>query len=200
MKREPRGWANVNIYVIDNSTTMKIRILLLILLVTSCTDKPAILPDCFTAKGEFIPEECPTKGNCSFEYYPDSKIIVTDDSLSSWMEVVDGDFLVFMFKYKKNDNPMIMDDEYEEYIWFEVQPEGDSFLITGDQLRNAGAMFGRMCFCADGGYHRITEGCIYGYRKSDKTWNISLRLTTVTNVSTYERMKQHDFTRTTRNP
>ena len=169
--------------------------ILLVLAFSSCDHKPPTLPDCLSATSDFKPDDCPGNGNCSFEFYPDSKLEITEDGQSVSFEVIPGNKLVFHFEYIKHDNPMIMDDEYYENIYFEVNPEGNSFVISGVDLEKAGALFGRGCFCPDGGYHRIDQGCIYGYKINDRTWNISLNLTATTEFSTFNRMKQRDFSK-----
>lgn len=169
--------------------------IMLILALSACDHKPPTLPDCLTASAGFNPDDCPGKGNCSFEFYTDSKLEFTEEGQYLSFEVKPGANLVFHFTFRKHDNPMIMDDEYEEKIYFEVNPAGNSFLISGEDLKKAGAMFGRMCFCPDGGYHRIDQGCIYGYKINCRTWNISLNLTASTEFSSYNRMKQTDFSK-----
>jgi len=162
---------------------------------SACDHKPATLPDCLTVSSDFKPEDCPGNGNCSFEFYPDSKLEVTQEELNLFFEVKPGENLVFHFQYIKRDHPDIMDDEYNENIYFEVNPTGNSFIISGEDLKKTGALFGRGCFCMDAGYHRIGQGCIYGYKINDRTWNISMNLTATSEYSSYNRMKQQDFVR-----
>jgi hypothetical protein len=172
--------------------------IILILALSACDHKPPSLPDCLTASSDFKPDDCPGNGSCSFEFYTESKLEITEEGKNLSFEVKPGKNLVFHFYYKKHDNPMILDDEYEETIYFEVNPSGNSFLITGEELKKAGAIFARMCFCPDGGYHRINQGCIYGYKINDRTWNISLNVTASTEFSSYNRMKQRDFSKAVR--
>jgi hypothetical protein len=177
-----------------------LRLLLLIssaLFATGC-DRPLDLPDCLTEEAGFKPDDCPVHGDCNFRFYPESRIEVTEDENYTSVEIKEGDYLVFHFQYTRRDNPQIFDDEYSESVYFQVIPDGDTFLITEQELTQASAVFGRFCFCPDGGYHRITRGCIYGKKTSDKTWNISFRLTASSDNNEYERMKQHCFSRAKR--
>ena len=51
----------------------------------------------------------------------------------------------------------------------------------------------RLCFCADGGYHRIIEGCIFGQKTGEGKWEVSIAIQSETNFDTYTRMIQGDF-------
>lgn len=165
---------------------------------TACDHEPPSIPDCLTESGGFNPDDCPGNGTCSFVFFPDSKLEITQEEKYVSFEVKPGKNLVFHFEYDKHDNPMITDDEYYEHIYFEVKPECNSFVIHEEDLKTACALFGRLCFCPDSGYHFIEQGCIYGYKINDHTWNISLNLTASSGNSSYNRMKQRDFTRTGR--
>ena len=173
----------------------KLQLIIILLVLVACEHNPPNLPDCLTITSGFTPDNCSDNGSCSYEFYPDSKLEITEEEGYVSFEVKSGENLVFRFRFHKNDNPIIMDDEYEETILFEVRPSGNTFLITRDDLNKDGAIFGRMCFCPDGGYHRIGEGCIYGCKINSRTWNISLNLTAISEFSSYNRMKQKDFTR-----
>jgi hypothetical protein len=176
---------------------LKITALLILAAFMACDRKPCTLPDCLTASSNFEPEDCPGNGTCTFEFYPDSKLVVTEEN--GWIvnEVKSGNKLVFHFEFNKHTQPYITDAGYSESIYFEVEPEGNTFLISQEDLEGANALFNRSCFCPEVGYFRITEGCIYGYKVNEKTWNISLNLTASSASSTYNRMKQHNFSRKT---
>jgi hypothetical protein len=169
-----------------------------VLVLPACDHTPPTMPECLTAVSEFKPDDCPGNGDCSFAFYPESKLEVKEAEQYVSFEIKSGENLVFHFEYIKHDNPLILDDEYVEDIYFEVKPAGNSFVISTEDLKKAGVLFGRGCFCADGGYHRINQGCIYGYKINDRTWNISLNLTATTEYSSYNRMKQRDFLKTQR--
>jgi len=178
--------------------TNPIFLLPILLFMVACDHKPPTLPDCLSATSGFVPEDCPEGGNCSFTFYPDSKLEISEVEEFLSFEVKPGTNLVFHFYYERNDHPMIMDDEYQEGIYFEVKLDGDSFLITADELEASGVIFGRMCFCPDAGYRRMQSGCIYGYKIDECTWNISMNLTATSEFNSYNKMKQQDFVKKTR--
>jgi hypothetical protein len=92
---------------------------LVVLVLTACDHKPPSLPDCLTKSSDFKPDDCPGNGDCSFEFYPDSKLEITEEEHYISFEVKPGNNLVFHFYFRKNDNPMILDDDLE------YQPESD---------------------------------------------------------------------------
>lgn len=162
----------------------------------SCEKKePGELPACLSQFGEFIPDNEPRDGIAAFEFYADAKLVITDQEDWFSFEKVSGDHLVFKYEFVYDDAPDIIDDEYSEVVWFEVNPEGDSFEIDLSDFEQYKGLYGRLCFCVDGGWHKISDGCIYGKKIKDNTWNISMAIQLATNLQTYTRMIQSDFVR-----
>jgi hypothetical protein len=173
-------------------------ITLCLVAMASCEHQPAELPECLTAASGFVPENCPDHGTCKFSYYCGSKLDVTEGEYGLQKEVKAGDNMVFHFEYTRIVSPLILDAGYSESIWFEVKPKGDSFLIGPEDLQEAGAIFGRSCFCPDVGFFRMTQGCIYGRKTGNNCWEISLNLTVASESTTFNRMKQVRFIRSAR--
>lgn len=161
---------------------------------TSCEKKTIIeYPDCLEQFGEFEPNNKPGKGTVEFIFYDRSDLKVTEYDRGVSVEKVAGNKLVFKYQYVADDEPNIADDEYSEIIWFVVDPKGDSFEIHSDDFEDSGASFGRMCFCADGGFHWISDGCIYGKKTGEGKWEVSIAIQSETNYDKYTRMIQADF-------
>jgi hypothetical protein len=57
---------------------------------------------------------------------------------------------------------------------FEIETGIDNFIISDDDLGQCNAVFGIFAFVPDGGYHRITGGCIKGFRMNEREWRISV--------------------------
>jgi len=172
---------------------LRIITVILVLAITACDHKPPTLPDCLTSSSDFKPDDCPGNGSCSFEFYPESKLEVLNDAQGIQFKLKEGKNLVFHFEYTRHVSPLITDAGYSESIYFEVKSGCKSFLIREEDLEDSGAIFGRFCFCPDFGYFRISQGCIFGNKINDRTWNVSLNLTATSQSSAYNRMKQRDF-------
>lgn len=76
--------------------------------------------------------------------------------------VVEGSSLVFERFFEGEDNPQIADDEYSDQFFFQVSPEGDRFMLEGEDLKNLPATFNVFCFCVPSDVFEITDGFIAG--------------------------------------
>jgi len=150
-------------------------------------------PDCLDQFGEFVANNKPGDGQVELIFYDRSDLAIDEYDNNIGVDKVAGDRLVFKYIYTFDDNPNIADDEYSEIIWFAVDPKGDSFEIHSDDFENSSASFGRMCFCADGGFHWMSKGCIYGEKIGEGRWEVSIAIQSETNYDTYTRMIQGDF-------
>ncbi len=151
------------------------------------------LPDCLDQFGDFTPNNKPDDGEVEFIFYENAALDVQENDGRVYFEQVEGDQLVFKYEFIADDNPMIADDEYGEIVWFSVDPDQDTFEIHANNFKRNDALFGRMCFCVDGGFHRIDEGCIFGKKTSETTWEVAFAIQTNTGFETYTRMIQESF-------
>jgi len=167
--------------------------LLIFLGLGSCEKNNEIYPECLDQFGDFEPVNKPGKGQVEFIFYENSDLAVNEDDGRVYFEKVPGDRFVFRYQFTGDEDPNIADDEYSEVIWFAVDPKGDSFDIYPDEFENSGALFGRMCFCVDGGFHWIKKGCIHGRLVGEGKWEVSIAIQSETNHDTYTRMIRGDF-------
>lgn len=169
-------------------------VLSVLLSLSACKkDEFVEFPECLSQFGEFSPENEPFKGEVSFSYFEESKIRVeeTEDYLS--FQIEEGNKLVFRYEFTKDDSPQIADDEYGEAIYFEVPGGSDQFTLTTSELKKAGGVFGRFCFCADGGFHHLAEGCIHGEKLPNGKWKVALAVKTLSTWEPMVRMISADF-------
>jgi hypothetical protein len=142
--------------------------------------------NCIDGMPDFQPE--PTNNQeYDFRFFENSSLQVDEGDRINGVDIVPGDKLVFQYEFVKNDSPQIADDEYTEYILFEIPAGLDSFIISGEDLKKSNAVFGAFCFCANVGYFWIDNGCIKGERVNNSTWNIAI------NISA--QAPQHEFTK-----
>lgn len=119
---------------------------------------------------------CPDDGACHFEILNQSRLNVQENQGYLSLQTAKGSNLVFCYRYEKADQPNLADDEYKEELFFEIPSGLDSFELQDEKLERANATFGRLCFCADGGYHKITKGKISGKKIRNGSWEISCNL------------------------
>lgn len=87
--------------------------------------------------------------------------------------VVNGNAIVFERYFEKQDDPNIADDEYSDQFFFEVTPEGNSFLLEGESLQATRTSFNTFCFCVPSDVFEITGGTISGSER-DGLWHVSV--------------------------
>lgn len=113
-------------------------------------------------------DESVTAGDRSeFHFYQNATLT------NAYPYIVEGNSLVFERYFESDEVPTIADDEYSDQFFFQVSPEGDSFLLEGEDLRNLPSTFNVFCFCAPSDVFEITDGSISG-KEIGGIWHISV--------------------------
>jgi len=145
-----------------------------------------LLPGCKTQQnpseqsGAYLKEiSCPESGNCEFEVLRNSNLnIRTDEFGKLYPEVTTGNKVVIKFHYKKTVPENVMDANYSEYIYLEVNEYEPQLILKDKELQKVKVLFGRICFCRGaGGYFKVTKGSLYlfnieGKLKMDLTFEV----------------------------
>ncbi len=101
-----------------------------------------------------------------------------DNGYMKYTTVVDGTNLVFEYEFVRADEEAIADDEYSEYIRFEIDPNLNEFMYSGEEeLTAINAFFTESCFCGyllDEAKDVPPTGTISGKKISDTKWDISI--------------------------
>ncbi|MDW3196031.1 MAG: hypothetical protein R8G66_26910 [Cytophagales bacterium] len=114
--------------------------------------------------------EIPSVDLTEYNFYQDALLS------NSYPYIVGGNDLVFERFFERDGNPQIADDEYSDQFFFQVSPEGDSFLLEGEDLSNSPTAFNVFCFCAPSDVFEITDGSISG-EEVGGVWRISVDIT-----------------------
>jgi len=149
--------------------------LLILVCSASCKDDHTG-ENCIDNNPGFNPEPVPEMGSLSLTFYNNSKITTRQQDGITYAEITSGDMTVFQYYYTVDPEPMAIDDEYEHVILFEVSVGTDEFLLSGNDLDRANAMFGNFCFCSAVGYFPITSGCIKGQKMNKGEWHIDINI------------------------
>ncbi|MCA6075303.1 hypothetical protein [Fulvivirga sedimenti] len=129
---------------------------------------------------------CPN-GKCSMEVLPNSSIKITAITFHGlFIDIIEGEKLVFKRTYTYDDSREIIDDELTEILVFEVPEEAESFKFTDQELSDATVLFGRFCYCADPGYYPVLAGTLSGVMNSQGIWKITANLRVSTNAVEYD--------------
>lgn len=92
------------------------------------------------------------------------------------MQVADGDSLVFTYLYQQDEPSRFFDDEYDERIFFQIDPSLDSFSFLNAELNGAKMAFQPDCECFLE-IVAITNGTLSGTKLSKDQWEITMDVT-----------------------
>ncbi|WP_019037686.1 hypothetical protein [Psychroflexus tropicus] len=119
---------------------------------------------------------CPEGGNCTFEEMTDSALVLKTDGIGKlYPNVQKGTKTVLKFEYLRDEDPRIADDGYREVIFIEFDPSIETLQLQDQKLKQAKALFGRLCFCGNqAGYFLVEKGNLNVSTNNGKTVNYSL--------------------------
>jgi hypothetical protein len=103
-----------------------------------------------------------------------------DESYMKFSNIVEGTNLVFEYEYSAEDKVDISDDEYSEFIRFEINPTLTEFTYKNAELSDIKTVFTKKCFC--GFMYELNKdeapiGTISGLKISQTEWTISIDVT-----------------------
>lgn len=121
------------------------------LFIVSCTDDESII----------------SGDRSEFHFYQDATLT------NAYPYIVEGQSLVFERYFESAEVPTIADDEYSDQFFIQVSPQGKSFLLEGEELKNSPSIFNVFCFCAPSDVFEITDGSISG-EEIGGVWHVSV--------------------------
>lgn len=127
---------------------------------------------------------CDNKSNeasYSYQFFEASSLTVNtrEDSYMKYGVIEQGNSIVFKYTFHAEDEEDIADDEYSEYIYFEIDPKLTEFEIGAESLIETKTTLTKGCFCFFGNASEKDVppiGTIRGNRLSDTKWNIELNV------------------------
>lgn len=118
------------------------------------------------------PTNC-RSGKCTYTIEENQQIEITGDSTGQYVNIISGDKLVFAYEYVKNDKRNIADDEYTEYIYFEIDPSVESFDFQDSELVDAALVMHPVCFCVPG-LGIPVSGSLSGSKINNNRWQVDM--------------------------
>lgn len=152
--------------------------------------------DCISKDLNFPALESNIYGTYTFSYFENSRINIYEEENKLNAAIIEsGDKTVFQFRYRKKDDPMIIDDEFTQIIQFEIDSNINEFIISGDNLSKCNAVVAYFCNCPYSGFHYATEGCIQGRKIDGLNWEIKLHIQGKIEFGTIDEMLNQIFVR-----
>lgn len=121
-----------------------------------------------------------TLSNCdkdtyAYEILSASKIDTITNQGGLFYQISPGNNLVFRYTHTGPDCKNIADDEYTEFLVFQVPPGATAFEYRNDQLKNVLCYFNRLCFCPLNTVS-VSSGTIKGTKTSATKWNVEVNI------------------------
>ncbi len=74
-------------------------------------------------------------------------------------KISDGNNIILIFEYKRNEIPNTVDGHYSELIYVELEPNNLLLELENFQLQEVNLLFARWCFCkGQTGYYKVNKG------------------------------------------
>ncbi len=112
-------------------------------------------------------------GKCENTLHPNSKLEVIEDTIIQDINIVSGTQLVFKHQFEQNEKANISDDEFWDWIYFEIDPSLDKFSYVDAELSQINALYEYSCFCFGPFHFRIVRGSISGTKNGD-SWDVTV--------------------------
>jgi hypothetical protein len=111
----------------------------------------------------------------AYEILVSSKIDTLTNQGGFFYKINPGSNLVFRYAHTGPDCKNIADEEYTEYLVFQVPSGVSSFEYTNNQLKDAFCYFNRICFCPLN-TNMISSGIIKGTKVSATKWILEINI------------------------
>lgn len=104
--------------------------------------------------------QCPEDGMCSLTVSKLKSLKVKSDEFgNSYTEIADGNNTLLTFEYKRKPIENVEDDNYQEFVYIELQNPIENLTLEDNQLQDAKVTFVRLCFCkGQTGAYKVTNG------------------------------------------
>lgn len=124
-------------------------------------------------EGGLQPTNC-RSGKCTYSFEEGKKLLLDSVGVDQvFVRIENGDKLVFTYQYVENDQANIADDEYTEFIRFQVDPSVDSFSFEDEDLKNMPLYLSPVCFCPPE-VSLPVRGEISGQKRDDGVWEVDV--------------------------
>jgi hypothetical protein len=108
--------------------------------------------------------------------HENSALKISENDFGTFVEVIDGDKLVFEYTYSKASDPELADSGLDEYLYFELAANTEDFQLTTNDFNVSNTYLRRSCFCPVTDFRKATSGEITARKVGNLKWNISFEV------------------------
>lgn len=118
----------------------------------------------------------------AYRYFKNKKlnIVSNEGTHIKYGEIKEGNNLVFEYEYSTEGGINVIDDEYSEFIRFEISNNINEFNFTNEELTIAKIVLSKYCYCVfenNSDKDFLPKGIISGEKISETEWDISIDVT-----------------------
>jgi len=113
------------------------------------------------------------KESVAYIVHENSALKISENDFGTFVEVVDGDKLVFEYTFSKASDPEIADSGLDKYLYFELDANTEDFQLTTNDFDVSNTYLRLSCFCPVTDFRRATSGEITAQKIGNLKWNIS---------------------------
>ncbi|WP_295178961.1 hypothetical protein [uncultured Christiangramia sp.] len=121
----------------------------------------------------------------SVEYiaHENSALEISENDFGTFVEVVDGDKLVFEYTFSRASGPELADSGLDKYLYFELAANTGDFQLTTNDFDVSNTYLRHSCFCPVTDFRRATSGEITAQKLGNLKWNISFDVAADFNIN-----------------
>lgn len=108
--------------------------------------------------------------------HENASLKISESEFGTFVEIVEGDQLVFEYTFSEPGDPQIADSGYNEYLYFEMPAGTENFQLTSNDFEERNTFLRRSCFCVATDFRRVTSGEIIAEKTGDLQWDITFEV------------------------
>lgn len=156
------------------------RVVFLLLLISTVSCSQVDIPQCENCDfkclaaddKDVINNSCLDNYNCSFKVFENSKV-----SFEEFEGFASGSKTVFQMITSTEGDERIADDEFTNYLIFEIPSDQESFKVSAKEFKNLKVAYKTVCFCAEVKFIEPSAGCMQGQKQPNGSWFVQADLT-----------------------
>lgn len=114
-----------------------------------------------------------------FIVHPNSEMGFIENEGGTFVEIIEGDKIVFEYRFSEAGDPDIADSGYSHYVIFELDKSTENFELKPGDFDNAHAHLRKSCYCPNTDYRPISEGYIEATKTGNLQWDIDFSVETL---------------------